>query len=66
MVIGNQPNWTPVPRAPDVKDDVPLCGRCQHHAGAHHSATSCSVRRRWVLRCTCTGYTRPEATAPGA
>jgi hypothetical protein len=65
-MVANQPNWTPVPRAPEVKVGVPLCGRCHHPARAHHDATSCSVRRRWLLRCKYTGYTRPEAAAPGA
>jgi hypothetical protein len=63
-MVANQPNWTPVPRAPGIKDDVPSCGRCLHQAGAHHHATSCSVRGRWLRRCKCTGYIRPEATPP--
>ena len=53
-------NWTPVPRAPDIKDDVPQCERCHHRAGEHHDATSCSVRGRWLRRCKCIGYTRSD------
>jgi len=45
------PGW--IPGAP-VKDDVPVCGRCGHHASAHPHATSCSVRGRWWRR----GYLR--------
>lgn len=61
-MVANQPNWQPVPRAPDIKDDVPPCGRCLHRAGAHHNAASCSVRGRWRRRCKCTGYTRSSST----
>lgn len=58
------PNWTPVPRAPTIKDDVPPCQRCLHRAGAHHDATSCSARGRWGRRCKCDGYTRADSTTP--
>jgi len=51
----NVPGW--IPGAP-VKDDVPVCGRCGHHASAHPRATSCSVRGRWWRRCRCSGYIR--------
>jgi hypothetical protein len=37
----NVPGW--IPGAPD-KDDVPVCGRCGHHASAHLHATSGSAR----------------------
>jgi len=60
----SMPNWTPVPSAPEVKDDVPRCERCQHRASAHHTATSCSARGRWRRRCKCSGYARPGSTAP--
>ena len=60
----DMPNWTPVPRAPDIKDDIPRCGRCLHRAGEHHNATSCSVRGRWLRRCKCSGYTRFDSTTP--
>ena len=61
-MLGNQPNWTPVPSAPDIKDDIPPCGRCLHRASEHHNATSCSVRGRWRRRCKCSGYTRFKPT----
>ena len=62
----NMPNWTPVPRAPDVKDDIPPCGRCRHRAREHRNATSCSVRGRWLRRCKCSGYTRFDGYSAGA
>ncbi len=58
------PNWTPVPRAPVIKDDVPPCEHCLHRAGAHHDATSCSARGSWGRRCKCNGYTRSDSTTP--
>ncbi len=44
-----------------VKDDVPVCGRCGHHADAHYDGTGCSVRGRWWRRCRCSGYIRFDA-----
>lgn len=60
------PNWTPVPSAPDIKDDIPPCGRCLHRASEHHNATGCSVRGRWLRRCKCSGYTRFKPATPQA
>jgi hypothetical protein len=59
----NSPGW--IPGAPH-RDDVPVCGRCGHHADAHHDAVSCSVRDRWWRRCRCSGYTRFDPAAPPA
>jgi hypothetical protein len=57
-------NWTPVPRAPTVEDNVPPCAGCLHRADVHHDATSCSARGRWGRRCKCGGYIRSESTSP--
>lgn len=64
-MISGQPNWTPVPRAPVVSDDIRPCGRCLHRASAHHDPTSCSIRGRWRRRCKCGGYVRSDAATPG-
>jgi hypothetical protein len=61
--MGEQ-NWTPVPIAPVIKDDIPPCERCHHRASEHHHATSCSARGRWGRRCKCSGYTRVDSTDP--
>ena len=60
----NTPNWTPVPTAPILKDDVTRCEQCLHPASAHHDASSCSFRGRWARRCKCGGYTRSKSTSP--
>jgi hypothetical protein len=60
----NTPNWQPVPARPEIENHVPPCGQCGHHAGEHHNPTSCSVRGRWLRRCRCPGYTKPDPEPP--
>ena len=57
----NVAGW--IPGAPS-NDDVPACGRCGHHADAHHDASSCSARGPRWRHCRCTGYTRFDPAAP--
>lgn len=59
----NSPGWIP---GASHQDDVPACGRCGHHADAHHDVMSCSARDRWWRRCRCSGYTRLDQAAPPA
>ncbi len=47
-----------------IKDDVPVCGHCGHHADAHYNGTGCSVRGRWWRRCRCSGYIKFDPAAP--
>jgi len=65
MSHGAEYTWVP---GVHVGDDIPVCGRCGHHAGSHRNVTSCSVRGRWWRRCRCSGYIRSDSTgfvAPG-
>jgi hypothetical protein len=65
MSHGAEYTWIP---GVHVKDDIPVCERCGHHAGSHHNVTSCSTRGHWWRYCRCSGYIRSSSTplvAPG-
>ena len=64
MSHGAEYTWIP---GVHVKDDIPVCERCGHHAGSHHNVTSCSVRGRRWRHCRCSGYIRSDlAPVPSA